>query len=66
MSLNNLRELNQTREKLRVLERILAESIADTDGDPEVRDAERVSLLRQINKLKEEIGRFEARQPARQ
>lgn len=65
MSLSNPRELKQTREKLRALERMHAQSAAETAGDPEVREAELESLQRQINKLKEEIGRFEVRQPVR-
>ena len=65
MTLTSQREVNNTREKLHRLEQMFAESIADTEGDPEVRDAELESLQRQINQFKEEVARFEARLPAR-
>jgi flagellar biosynthesis chaperone FliJ len=61
MNLMTQRELEQTREKLHLLESLYAEAEADTDGDAEVRAAEIDSLKRQINQLKEEIARFEAR-----
>ena len=66
MNLNSQREVEVTREKLRLLEQMRAEAVAETDGDPEVREAELESLQRQINQLKENIARYEARQPARQ
>ncbi len=65
MKLNSQREVEVTREKLRLLEQMRAEAVAETDGDPEVREAELESLQRQINQLKENIARYEARQPAR-
>ena len=66
MNLNSQREVEVTREKLRLLEQMRAEAVVETDGDPEVREAELESLQRQINQLKENIARYEARQPARQ
>lgn len=65
MNLKSQTDLDNTREKLRLLERLHAEASADTEGDAEVRDAELESLHRQINRLKEEIARYEARQPSR-
>jgi len=62
---NSQRELEVSHEKLRLLEKLRAEAIADTDGDSEVREAELESLQRQINQLKENISRYEARQPIR-
>ena len=61
MNLQSQRELDVTREKLRLLERLHAEAIADTQGDADARDAELESLQRQINRLKEDIVRFQSR-----
>jgi hypothetical protein len=55
-------ELENTRRKLRRLEALL-ESEADADGNDELRRVERVSLKRLINQFKEEIARYQARQP---
>jgi hypothetical protein len=65
MTLNSRRELEITRQKLQRLESMRAEAASDTDGDAELREAELESLQRQINQFKEQIARFEARQPAR-
>ena len=65
MNLKNQRELDNTREKLRVMESMYAEASAETDGDAEVRDAELESLQRMINQLKEEIARYESRHVVR-
>lgn len=65
MNLTSQRELENTREKLRLLERLHADAIADADGDAEVRAAELESLQRQIKQLKEEIARYEAQHVAR-
>jgi hypothetical protein len=65
MTLTSQSELDNTREKLRVLQEMLVEASRETEGDAEVRDAELESLHRQIKQLKEEIARYEARQPAR-
>ena len=56
-------ELENTRRKLQRLEELLA-SKDDLEGDDELRRAERISLKRLINQFKEEIARYEARQPA--
>lgn len=65
MNLTSQRELDSTREKLHLLERMHAEASAETEGDAEVREAELESLTRFINQLKEEIARYEAHQPVR-
>jgi hypothetical protein len=39
MKLQSQRELDNTREKLRLLESMYAEASADSEGDPEVREA---------------------------
>jgi flagellar biosynthesis chaperone FliJ len=65
MNLNSQRELENTLKKLRLLERLHAEATADIQGDLEVRDTELESLQRQINQLKEEIARYEARHVVR-
>ena len=57
-------ELENTRRKLRRLEKLL-ESKSDNGDDEELRRAERISLKRLINQFKEEISRYEAHQPAR-
>ncbi len=56
-------ELANTRRKLNHLEELL-ESKSENGSDEELRRAERMSLKRQINQLKEEIARYEAHQPA--
>ena len=65
MTLQSQRELDNTREKLRLLERLRTEASTDTSGDAEVRAAELESLQRQIKQLKEEIARYEARHAIR-
>ena len=64
MNVQSQRELDNTREKLRLLEDLYAEAISQTEGDTEVRDAEMESLQRQINQFKEQIARYEAHHPA--
>jgi hypothetical protein len=61
MNLTSQRDLENTRGKLRLLEKLHADAIADSSGDAELREAEIESLQRQINQLKEEIARYEAR-----
>lgn len=65
MTLRNKRELDNTREKLRLLEQQFEAVQTDSGEDGELLEAEMLSLKRLINQLKEEIARFEARQPAR-
>lgn len=65
MILQSERGLDETREKLRLLERLLVEAASDTDGNSHVREAELESLQRQIKQLKEEIARYEAHHAVR-
>lgn len=55
-------QLVNTREKLKHLESLLAEN-QDRGRDEEFRRAERISIRRLINQLKEEIARYQARHP---
>ncbi|MGH7177771.1 MAG: hypothetical protein ACREJC_10350 [Tepidisphaeraceae bacterium] len=64
MTLQNELELVNTREKLRLLEQSYEELRSETGGDEELRDASMESLKRLINQMKEEIARYQARQPA--
>jgi hypothetical protein len=57
--------LNNTRRKLFELETRYEGLKKDTGGDEELRRAERNSLKRLINQLKEEIIRYEAHEPTR-
>ena len=61
MNLRSHRELEATREKLRLLEERYKANQRETGGDPHVRELSMRSLTRLINQLKEEIARFEAR-----
>ena len=63
--MRNERELANTRRKLQRLEALYEADERETGGDEELREAEMESLKRLINQLKEEIARYEARQPAR-
>jgi hypothetical protein len=60
MSLQSKRELEVTREKLRGLEELYAQTKAASSDDTYTRDLTLRSLRRTINQLKEEIVRFEA------
>ncbi|HEX5472128.1 MAG TPA: hypothetical protein VFW73_09585 [Lacipirellulaceae bacterium] len=64
MDLKNDHELMNTQRKLRKLEALYEEDANETGGDEDLREAEMESLKRQINRLKEEIARYQARQPA--
>ncbi len=61
MSLQSQRELNATREKLRLLEDRYEANKREKSGDEHVRELSMRSLKRLINQLKEEIARFESR-----
>lgn len=63
--LRNDRELANTREKLQVLEKQYESLRVGTSEDQDVHRVSMRSLKRTINQLKEEIARYEARQPAR-
>jgi hypothetical protein len=65
MELRSQSELNNTREKLRRLEEHYARLLNEPAENQHVRDLSRQSMKRWINKLKEEIARYEARRGAR-
>jgi uncharacterized small protein (DUF1192 family) len=61
MSLKTQRELDSTREKLRLLEQRYEANQREQGGNEHVRELSMRSLKRLINQLQEEIARFEAR-----
>ena len=61
MSLQSHRELEATREKLRLLEERYEAHKREESGDKHVRELSMRSLKRLINQLKEEIARFKSR-----
>ena len=63
MSLQSQRELEATREKLRLLEERYDANKRKEGGDDHVRELSTRSLKRLINQLKEEITRFKSRNP---
>lgn len=65
MSLKNERELEATREKLKLLEERYDANLREKVGDQHVRELSMRSLKRLINQLKEEIARFESRHSLR-
>ena len=60
MTLQSHRELEATREKLRLLEQRYEANKREQGGDKHVRELSMRSLKRLINQLKEEIARFES------
>lgn len=65
MNLRSDQELDITRRKLQMLEESFERAWQDPEGGQHVRALELQSLRRIINQLKEEIVRYETRQPAR-
>ena len=65
MTLRSIRELENTRKKLKILEDHVAARSLEKDGNGRVRQWTMISLNRLINQMKEEIARFEARRPAK-
>ena len=61
MGLKNERELQVTREKLRLLEERLEAAGREPSENPRAHELSLRSLRRMINQLKEEIARFETR-----
>jgi hypothetical protein len=59
MNLRNMRELEATREKLRLLEEQYQAARTRSGADEHVRELTLRSLKKLINQLKEEIARFE-------
>lgn len=64
MTLQSEQELTNTKDKLAFLEKCYAQAQADSEEDSHVRELSLESLKRLINQLKEEIARYECRQPA--
>jgi hypothetical protein len=64
MNLQNVRQLENTRKKLRKLEERYELTRADSGAPEHVRELTMRSLKRLINQFKEEIVRFEARSTA--
>ena len=64
MTLQSQRELEATREKLRLLEQRYDANKREQGGDEHVRELSMRSLKRLINQLKEEIARFQSRSAA--
>jgi hypothetical protein len=58
--IESIRELENAREKLRVLEEGYKEASQEPCDDEEVREAELQSLKQLINEFKEEVARFDA------
>lgn len=65
MSLESHRELEATREKLRLLEKRYEAEKREKGGDEHMRELSMRSLRQLINQLKEEIARFESRSAVR-
>ena len=61
MNIQNQRELDATRHKLRMLEQSYQAAQQDRIGDQHVQELELRSLKKLINQLKDEIVRFEGR-----
>ena len=64
MELKDARELEVTREKLRMLEKHYETRLHEPADDPYVRDLSLRSIKRMINQMKEEIARYEAHRNA--
>ena len=65
MTLQSHREVEATREKLRLLEERYECNQREHAGDDHLRELSMRSLKQLINQLKEEITRFESRNPLR-
>lgn len=65
MSLNNERELANTKRKLHLLEASYEEARTDPHESEHIRELTMESLRRLINQFKEEIARYEAHHAVR-
>lgn len=65
MRIQSIRQLDNTRKKLRMLEDRLGDLDAEPVANPQTRDRTRRSLKKLIKQLREEIARFETHAPAR-
>ncbi len=61
MTIENRRQLENTRAKLQELEQLYANEAQEVGNDKHVRELTLRSLKKRINRFKEEITRFEAR-----
>ncbi len=61
MSIENRRQLENTRTKLRELENLITKTEQAPSTDEHVRELTLRSLKKRMNQFKEEIARFEAR-----
>ena len=61
MTIENRRQLENTRAKLQELEQLYAKSERAASADEHVRELTLRSLKKRINQFKEEIARYEAR-----
>ncbi len=61
MTIENQRQLENTRMKLQELEQLFAKTQTDPSSSEHVRELALRSLKKRINQFKEEIIRFEAR-----
>jgi uncharacterized small protein (DUF1192 family) len=61
MSIENRRQLENTRAKLQELEQLCVKTEQASSADEHVRELTVRSLKKRMNQLKEEIARFEAR-----
>ena len=61
MTIENRRQLENTRAKLQELEQVYAKTRLDPADSEHVRELTLRSLKKRINQFKEEIARFEAR-----
>jgi hypothetical protein len=61
MSIENRRQLESTRTKLRELEDLITKTEQEPSTDAHVRELTLRSLKKRMNQFKEEIARFEAR-----
>lgn len=61
MSIENRRQLQNTKAKLEDLEQLYERKLHDTAADAHIRELTMRSLKKRINQFKEEIVRFETR-----
>jgi hypothetical protein len=61
MSIQNTRQLENSRKKLQILESRIAELDSQPPVNPQTRELTRRSIKKLVNQLKEEIARFETR-----
>lgn len=65
MAIESIRQLENARAKLRMVEDRLDELDAEPVTNPRTRDLTRQALRKLLNQLREEIARFESNRPGR-